>query len=181
MNQNHELNDIFELKDFFIWLNQYNWERFDQIEDAFEQARLYREIQDRFKELVALEAAKEAFDFNELELLIQSQEAIEELPFMGKIYTVVNPNLLRNQLTEIARKVAFDCEKEHLKPACECALRYKYKLNPDSGNLVKTGIVQDGYYDYTIYECTTCNFKWSACIMDDAAGNTRFDVWNEEK
>lgn len=169
-------------KDFFTWLIQYDWEHFDKIEDAFEQSGIYREILDRFRESVELEITKKAFDFDGLLELIQTRESIATLPFMGKMYTVVNPNLLRNQLAEIARKVAFDQEREVLKPlVCDCELRSKYKLNPDSGKLIKIGIVQDGYYDSTIHECVTCKFKWSSYTSDDAAGNTRFEQWNEKK
>lgn len=46
------------VKDFFTWLIQYDWEHFDKIEDAFEQSGIYREILDRFRESVELKITK---------------------------------------------------------------------------------------------------------------------------
>jgi len=169
------------INDFFNWLAQYDWKHFDAIEDAFEQLKQYREILDSFKALVATEAIKENFDFDALYAFLQSQKTIATLPFMGKLHTIANPYRMTGQLIEIAKKIEFDIEKAKLSGIiCECDLRYKYGQNPNFQDLLQINSGSDGYYEYTVYECVKCNFKWCASITDEMSGNTKFDKWNNQ-
>ncbi|TPD69997.1 hypothetical protein [Flavobacterium microcysteis] len=172
---------VLNINDFFTQLIQYDWKRFDTIEDAFEQLKQYREILNSFETLVVTEAAKENFDFDTLYTFIQSQKAIATLPFMGRLHSIVNPYRMRGQLIEIAKKIEFDTEKVKLSGLiCECDLRYKYGQNPNFQDLLKIDSGSDGYYEYTVYECMKCNFKWCASIADEMSGNTKFDKWDNQ-
>lgn len=133
-------NTLLNIREFFDWLYQYNWHQFNSIEDGFEQAKEYRGILNRFEVLVLEEMIREGFDSNELYNLIQSQQAIATLPFMGKLHTIVNPYLMKGQLIERVQKAMFETEKKKLSEGiCEFELQHSYGQYPDFKNLIKTG------------------------------------------
>ena len=172
-------NTLLNIKEFFDWLYRYNWHQFNSIEDGFEQAKEYRGILNRFKVLVLQETIHEGFDSNELYNLIQSQQAIATLPFMGKLHTFVNPYLMKGQLIERVQKVMFETEKKKLSEGiCECERQHSYGQYPDFKNLIKTGTYSDGYYEYTVYECKKCHFQWCAYLTDDDAGQTKITKYD---
>lgn len=172
-----------KIKAFLLHLLQKDWVSFNKIDNGLKQSKLYNEILDDFKKLVQIEAENENFNFSELYVLIKSyKNEISELPFMGKFYILVNPMLLTGQLTKIAEEIEFHLEKGNFTEAvCDCEIKYKYNQIPDVTHLDKVGFGCDGYYNYIIYECSKCSFKWSSYKSDDSAGNTVFEKWNEKE
>ncbi|MPT35393.1 MAG: hypothetical protein E2604_09975 [Flavobacterium sp.] len=171
------------IKAFLDNLIQTDWVRFNKMDNGLKQSEVYNEILDDFKKLVRIEAENENFNFSELYVLLKSyQNDISELPFMGKFYILVNPRLLTGQLTKIVEEIEFHLAKKKAKEAvCDCEIKYRYNQIPTEAHLIKVGFGCDGYYNYIIYECSKCSFKWSSYTSDDSAGNTVFEKWNEEE
>lgn len=174
---------MFRIRAFLFWLIQTDWIRFNKIDNGLKQSELYNEILENFRTLVRIEAKTENFNFGELYALIKSyKNDISDLPFMGRFYILVNPRLLTGQLTKIAEEIQFDLEKENHKDAvCDCEIKYKYNQIPDTAHLIQVGFGCDGYYNYIIYECSKCNFKWSSYKSDDSVSNTVFEKWNKKE
>jgi|GEM_PF-1197608 len=174
---------MYKIKAFLDNLIQTDWGSFNKIDNGLKQSEVYHQILDDFKKLVRVEAENENFNFSELYALLKSyKNDISELPFMGKFYILVNPRLLTGQLTKIAEEIEFHLAKNKGKEAvCDCEIKYNYNQTPDIAHLIKVGFGCDGYYNYTIYECSKCNFKWSSYISDDSAGNAVFEKWNEKE
>ncbi len=171
------------IKAFLVSLIQKDWVSFNKIDNGLKQSEVYHQILDDFKELVRIEAENKNFSFNELYTLLKSyKNEISELPFMGKFYIVVNPRLLTGQLTKIAEEIEFHLAKDNCKEAVyDCEIKCKYNQIPTIAHLIKVGFGCDGYYNYIIYECSKCSFKWSSYTSDDSAGNTVFEKWNEKE
>jgi hypothetical protein len=174
---------MLKVRDFLSWIVQNDWVSFHNISDGLEQSKLYNEMLNKFKILVEMESQNEGFSFNELYELINSHKKnISTLPFLGKIYAIANPHLLTGKLTKIAQEIEFNNEKEKLKNLiCDCEIREKYKQNPNTKSLAKFGFGCDGYYNYAIYECSICGFKWSSYEQEDSTGKTVFEKWNEKE
>ena len=174
---------MLKIQAFLLGLTQKDWVSFNLIDDALKQSELYNDLLDKFRKLVEMGAEKDHFDFRKLYELIKSyHDDFSAFPFMGKFYAVVNPHLLTGQLSEISKEIAFSKEKDKLQILiCDCEIRDRYEQQPNKKDLIKISHGCDGYYNYFIFQCSKCSFKWSSYQLDDSSGRTVFKKWSEEE
>ena len=169
-----------KLTQVFEKLLTYDWKKLDDFEGIIEQSDAYRKIISQFENYLFQESQNENYNSDKVyEILNLYSEKFQTIQYFGINKSLVNTNLLDSQLKKIIRKNDFENYKNRTTIiGCDCSIRHKFNIEPNSEFLKRLGCNFDGYYTTYVYMCGNCDFKWMI-TPDDVNGTGIYVICDE--